>query len=137
MAYVPIGYRNYGDPHENDTCKVLITNAYQEDVNLVLSGDPNQEDTRSQWLWLRFPDGTLILGVFPQGEQYFNVERGVERSIKELKDPQDRTDIPDAWCSHCGGGIDLISGEYWGTPPDGDVYCTNSSDGGHEPQAHH
>jgi hypothetical protein len=31
-------------------------------------------DGRSEWLWLRLTDGTLMLGVFPRGETYMAME---------------------------------------------------------------
>lgn len=48
--------------------------ASRESVEHVLSQDDNSEDGRSQWLWIRLQNGDLILGVFPQGDTYFDVE---------------------------------------------------------------
>lgn len=46
-------------------------------VKLVLAApveSKTQHDGRSQWLWIRLPDGDLILGVYPQGDTYFATE---------------------------------------------------------------
>lgn len=50
-------------------------------VNEVLSQSPDDPDGRSQWVWVRLPNGDLILGVLPQGDTYFNVEHYVERDL--------------------------------------------------------
>ena len=34
-----------------------------------------QHDGRSKWMWIRLPDGDLILGVYPQGDTYFSTEK--------------------------------------------------------------
>lgn len=36
----------------------------------VLAADENDEEGRSQFVWVRLPNGDLILGVFPQGGTY-------------------------------------------------------------------
>lgn len=43
-------------------------------VAKVLAADVDSNDGRSEWLWIRLPDGTLFLGVAPQGETYEEVE---------------------------------------------------------------
>lgn len=48
--------------------------ASQASVDLVLAADTESGDGRSPWVWLRLPNGDLILGIFPQGETYFAVE---------------------------------------------------------------
>jgi len=48
--------------------------ASQEAVDLVLAADVEDEDGRSEWLWIRLANGDLILGVMPQGETYFETE---------------------------------------------------------------
>ncbi len=61
---------------ENDGCAfVHIRPASAEAVATVLSEDELSEDGRSEWLWVRLPDGDLILGVYPQGETYFATEK--------------------------------------------------------------
>ena len=46
-----------------------------DDVNLVLSQDPDDENGRSEWRWLRLNNGDLALIVFPQGDTYMALER--------------------------------------------------------------
>lgn len=48
--------------------------ASQTAVDLVIDQDPNDDDGRSEWLWIRLANGDLILGCYPQGETYFAVE---------------------------------------------------------------
>ena len=61
-------------------CMVTVTNASPESVGIVLSARVNVDDDydsfdgRSEWKWFRFPDGTLVLGVFPQGDIYCATE---------------------------------------------------------------
>lgn len=43
-------------------------------VNEVISADPKSDDGRSPWMWIRLPNGDLILGVFPQGDTYSRME---------------------------------------------------------------
>lgn len=52
---------------------VLVHPADKESVSLVL-GAEESTDGRSPWVWVRLPNGDLILGVFPQGETYFAIE---------------------------------------------------------------
>lgn len=49
------------------------------DVNAVLDADNGDANGRSQWLAVRFSDGTLALATFPQGDAYhaFAAARGV------------------------------------------------------------
>jgi hypothetical protein len=54
---------------------VTIKPATAESVETVLAADENDEDGRSEWLWVRLPNGDLILGVYPQGETYMVTER--------------------------------------------------------------
>lgn len=53
---------------------VYTAPASQECVDLVLSKSPDDDNGRSAWQWIRLPNGDLILGVYPQGETYFEVE---------------------------------------------------------------
>ncbi len=41
---------------------------------MVLRADPNSDDGRSQYVWVRLANGDLILGVYPQGETYEKTE---------------------------------------------------------------
>ena len=40
----------------------------------VLNADPHSPEGRSQLMWLRLPNGDLMLGVFPQGDTYLDCE---------------------------------------------------------------
>ena len=37
---------------------------------------PDDYDGRSPFMWVRFPNGDLMLGVFPHGDTYFATEEG-------------------------------------------------------------
>lgn len=70
------------DDAGNDTEQVCayVHRASDESVMHVMAQPVNPADFngRSEWLWVRLQDGTLILGVFPQGDTYFAVERDAE-----------------------------------------------------------
>jgi hypothetical protein len=40
----------------------------------LLDRDPEVDDTRSQTLQFRLPNGDLILGFYPQGDSYIEIE---------------------------------------------------------------
>jgi hypothetical protein len=48
--------------------------ARPEAVEKVLSAPVGTGDGRSEWVWLRLTNGDLILGVFPQGDTYVELE---------------------------------------------------------------
>lgn len=48
--------------------------ASNESVSYVLAQDVDDEDGRSEWLWVRLANGDLILGVYPQADTYFATE---------------------------------------------------------------
>lgn len=50
--------------------------APQEAVDYVLKQpiNPDNNDGRSNWVWIRLPHGDLVLAVFPQGDTYFSTE---------------------------------------------------------------
>lgn len=50
-----------------------VTPAKQKDVDSLLAKPPIGFDNRSEWVWLRLQDGTLILGTFPQGDTYLDM----------------------------------------------------------------
>lgn len=58
--------------------KVHIHPASDESVHAVLNADPDDPDGRSQWLWVRLPNGDLVLGIFPQGETYMACEKDAQ-----------------------------------------------------------
>lgn len=43
-------------------------------VQDVLAAEEESPDGRSGWMWVRLPNGDLILGVYPQGDTYFATE---------------------------------------------------------------
>lgn len=49
---------------------VHVKPASEAAVGIVLSADPGSEEGRSQWIWVRLPNGDLVLGVFPQSDTY-------------------------------------------------------------------
>lgn len=51
-----------------------VHKASDDYVSYVLSQPVGTGDGRSDWVWLRLPNGDLILGVFPQGATYEYVE---------------------------------------------------------------
>ncbi len=51
-----------------------ITPAAAVDVDYVLNAPTNNPfEGRSDWVWIRFADGTLALGLFPRGETYLAI----------------------------------------------------------------
>jgi hypothetical protein len=65
---------------DDDTSRVIATihPASPHIVDRVLAADPTSEDGRSQWVWVRLPNGDLILGVFPQGDTYLECEEDAQ-----------------------------------------------------------
>lgn len=63
-----------GTPIEAELLATIMP-APRESVDLVLSQSEDELDGRSNWVWVRLQDGTLILGVFPQGDTYFATEK--------------------------------------------------------------
>lgn len=52
--------------------------APDEAVAYVLSTEIEGEgfnDGRSKWVWIRLPDGDLVLATYPQGDTYFSTEQ--------------------------------------------------------------
>jgi hypothetical protein len=43
-------------------------------AQMVLDANPASLDGRSQFVWVRLANGDLILGVYPQGDTYFDTE---------------------------------------------------------------
>ncbi len=81
MGKISTGQRNMGYDGDDklsefDTAHVVIGDASYSSVLTVLAADESSEnDGRSQWVWVRFPNGDLLLGTFPQGDTYFSTER--------------------------------------------------------------
>jgi hypothetical protein len=59
---------------EDGVALATIAPARKDQVDLILAASEDTEDGRSEWLWIRLPNGDLILGVFPQGDTYFATE---------------------------------------------------------------
>ena len=61
---------------DEETSRVIasIHPASAESVKLVLAADEKDDDGRSPWMWVRLPNGDLILGVYPQGDTYLQLE---------------------------------------------------------------
>lgn len=57
---------------------VWLHPAKDEDVKHVLSQSESHDDGRSNFIWVRLPNGDLILGVYPQGTTYKDVEVAAE-----------------------------------------------------------
>lgn len=67
--------RDYLEPHE-DTNRIEVARtkaANDRSIRVVLDAG-TMEDGRSPWKWIRLRNGDLILGVYPRGETYFDVE---------------------------------------------------------------
>lgn len=47
-------------------------------IALVAKASENSLDGRSQWVWVRLPNGDLILGVYPQGDTYLRCEEDAQ-----------------------------------------------------------
>lgn len=56
---------------EDDSVVAVLKTADVEHVQFVLSAPVDGDDGgRSEFVWVRLPNGDLILGVFPQAEIY-------------------------------------------------------------------
>lgn len=62
------------DDIEPDRVLAYIHGASKDTVQTVLNAPVETGDGRSEWVWVRLPNGVLILGTFPQGDTYFEVE---------------------------------------------------------------
>ena len=63
-------------PSENDDKVYLasVHRASKKAIDIVASAMEGDEDGRSEFLWLRLANGDLMLGVFPRGDTYLDVE---------------------------------------------------------------
>lgn len=81
MTVTEIRWHSYNDAvadgYELDPTVVGWTQpAPPQVVEMMLCPNlPNDGDGRSEWMWVRLPDGTLIFGCFPQGDTYFAYEQ--------------------------------------------------------------
>lgn len=81
MGRVRTGYKDLSHQDDLDACNVYITDVVdQASIDKLINSDPNEEETRSQWLWVHFPNGDLMLATFPQGDMYFELEGDHSRS---------------------------------------------------------
>lgn len=57
---------------DDDPERVIATihPASPASVAFVAATSENDPDGRSQFMWVRLPNGDLILGVYPQGDTY-------------------------------------------------------------------
>lgn len=62
---------------------ISLMPALPESVQTVLAASEDDEDGRSEWLWVRLPNGDLILGVYPQGDTYFATEHDHSRETAQ------------------------------------------------------
>lgn len=62
------------DDDETNRPIAYIHKASPKAVKTVLAAAEGDTDGRSEYVWLRLPNGDPILGVFPRGDTYFAVE---------------------------------------------------------------
>lgn len=62
-----------------------VTPALPEDVEALKAANVDSEG-RSEWVWLRLRDGTLILGIFPCGDTYMQYS---DAGVCDFGEPQD------------------------------------------------
>lgn len=66
-------HRVYDDDDKSRVI-AMVHPASEASVQAVVTADPKSDDGRSPWMWVRLPNGDLILGVYPQGDTYLAVE---------------------------------------------------------------
>lgn len=93
----------------DDDGRLLSTHfpASQEAVDLLLS-QPINDDGRSEWRWVRLANGDLILGLFPQGEAYFELEGMVAADLKRAEVVEPVTIAPGTIVTPQGDGERII-----------------------------
>ncbi len=64
--------------HEIPTPVAWVHPASKKSVQRVLDATTDGNNGRSNWVWVRLPNGDLILGVYPQGETYDAVEKDAQ-----------------------------------------------------------
>lgn len=55
---------------QNDVIVATVTTAGADVAQQVLNAPVGDLDGRSEFVWLRLPNGDLLLGVFPFGDTY-------------------------------------------------------------------
>jgi len=66
------------DPSVPGRLIASIHPASKKIVKMVLKAKVNDHDGRSQFLWVRLPNGDLVLGVYPQAETYEACEKDAQ-----------------------------------------------------------
>lgn len=76
MARIGIGHTTHHDQDSGQEAHIVVADASEGSVFTVLAANPNADSghARSQWVWIRFPDGDLALATFPQDDTYFATE---------------------------------------------------------------
>lgn len=54
--------------------RMLVADFPEEEFRKLLRLDPEVDDTRSQVLQFRLANGDLVLGFYPQGDSYTDIE---------------------------------------------------------------
>src|SRR6185503_12334228 len=77
----------YGqDPETGDDTTTPIAYVAPADpaaAQKVLDATTEGNDGRSEWVWVRLQDGTLILGTFPRGDTYLEASDGDALFLEE------------------------------------------------------
>ena len=66
------------DDDEPERVIAWVHPASEEATERVIFANEHSENGRSQWVWVRLPNGDLILGVYPQGDTYLECERDAQ-----------------------------------------------------------
>lgn len=78
--------KNMSDPDQPDRqCHFVMSEASERAAQTVLLAPEGTGDGRSKFYWLTFPNGDVMLGVFPEGETFFAIETDLELHV----DPDD------------------------------------------------
>lgn len=79
-------HRVYSEEREGEVI-AWVHPAHSSFVKKVLDADQHSPDGRSNWVWVRLPNGDLILGVYPQGDTYEECEADAQfpRNVKANK----------------------------------------------------
>lgn len=65
------------DDEEKSRVIASVHPASDHSVQTVLAADVD-DDGRSPWMWVRLQNGDLILGIYPQGDTYLQLERDAQ-----------------------------------------------------------